>query len=66
MRCWVCGAPAEGVCRFCAFLFEAWEEAEGLRGLAVEDALHCGVCKVKPDPTDLEFLRRARRDDSSA
>jgi hypothetical protein len=58
------------LCRFCgrgvckthaktkAFLFEAWYDAGSLRGLAVEDALHCGVCKVHPDPVDLEFLRR--------
>ena len=71
MRCWVCGAAAEGVCRFCGrgvckthartrpFVFEAWEQQGTLRGLAVEDALHCGVCKVRPDPTDLEFLRHS-------
>ncbi len=39
------------------FLFEAWEHAGALRGLAVEDALHCGVCKVHPEPIDLDFLR---------
>ena len=70
MRCWVCGATAEGLCRFCGravckarartkpFLFEAWQVGPALRGLAVEDALHCGVCKVRPDPVDLDFLRR--------
>ena len=71
MRCWVCGSEADGVCRFCgrgvckeharprAFLFEAWEERATLRGLAVEDALHCGVCKVRAEPIDLAFLKKA-------
>jgi hypothetical protein len=70
VRCWVCGGEGEGLCRFCgrgvckehartrAFLFEAWDQAGTLRGLAVEDALHCGVCKVRPDPVDVEFLRK--------
>lgn len=69
MRCWVCGGAAEGTCRFCGravckahartrpFLFEAWDNAGSLHGLAVEDALHCGVCKVRPEPINLEFLR---------
>ena len=47
MRCWVCGAQAEGVCRFCGravckghartkpVLFEAWEQDGALKGLAV-------------------------------
>jgi hypothetical protein len=57
------------VCRFCgrgickthartkAFLFEAWERNGRLEGLAVPDALHCGVCKPRPEPVGLEFLR---------
>ncbi len=69
MRCWVCGGTADGVCRFCGrgickeharekpFLFEAWDEGGVLRGLAIEDALHCGVCQPRPDPIDLDFLR---------
>lgn len=72
MRCWVCGAVAEGVCRFCgrgvckahartrAFLFESWEDDGRLLGLAVADALHCGICKVRPDPIPLDFLRGER------
>ncbi len=68
MRCWVCGATADGVCRFCgrgickthartqAFLFAAWPTAAGLRGLAIEDALWCGVCHPKPDAIPLDFL----------
>jgi hypothetical protein len=70
MKCWVCGAAAEGTCRFCgrgickahaktrAFLFETWEQEGKLKGLAVEDALHCGVCKVRSEPIDTEFLRK--------
>lgn len=70
MRCWVCGAAAEGMCRFCgrgvckahartrAYLFEAWENDGHLQGLAVADALHCGVCKVRDEPVSLDFLRR--------
>ena len=72
MRCWVCGADAEGTCRFCGrgickthartrpFLFEAWEDSDKLRALAVEDALHCGVCNVNLNPIDAEFLRKNR------
>ena len=70
MRCWVCGTEAEGICRFCGrgtcklhahtrtFLFETWERGSTLQGLAVEDALHCGVCRVHPEPVDVEFLRK--------
>jgi hypothetical protein len=72
MRCWTCGAEAEGACRFCgrgtckqhaqtkAFLFETWDDAGRLRALGVEDALHCGVCRPKPEPVDAEFLRRPK------
>jgi len=65
----VCGAAAEGVCRFCgravckphartrAFLFEAWEQDGELRGLAIEDALYCGVCSPRSQPVGLGFLK---------
>ena len=68
MRCWVCGATADGVCNFCgrgickthaktqAFLFAAWPTAAGLRGLAIEDAVWCGVCHPRPDPIPVDFL----------
>jgi hypothetical protein len=42
-----------------SFLFEAWSEGDDLRGLAVQDALFCGVCNPRPDPVDLGFLRDA-------
>jgi hypothetical protein len=72
MLCWIGGEEAEGVCRFCgrgvckahaktrAFLFETWDDAGALRGLAIEDALYCGECKVRPDPIDASFLRGNR------
>jgi len=65
----VCGAAAEGVCRFCgravcqphartrAFLFEVWEQDGELRGLAIEDALYCGVCSPRSQPVGLGFLK---------
>jgi hypothetical protein len=57
--CRFCG---RGVCKVHAktlpFLFEAWDQGGSLRGLAVEDALHCGVCNVRAEPVDVEFLRR--------
>jgi hypothetical protein len=68
VRCWVCGATADGACRFCgrgvckthartqAFLFAAWPTKAGLRGLGVEDALWCGVCHLRSDPVPLDFL----------
>ena len=74
MRCWACAGWAEGVCRFCGratckahartrpFLFEAWQSGEQLRGLAVEDALHCGVCKPHPEPVSLVSLIQAAKE----
>jgi hypothetical protein len=56
------------VCRFCgrgickthartqAFLFAAWQTESGLRGLGIEDALWCGVCRPRPEAVALEFL----------
>jgi hypothetical protein len=73
LDCWVCGAPASGVCRFCgravcrsdakkqAFVLEVYESAGTHYGLAVEDALHCGVCKPKPDPVLMDFLDEVKR-----
>ncbi len=68
MRCWVGGEEAEGMCQFCGravckkhtrtrpFLFVVWQDENQERGLAVEDALWCGVCKVHPEPIDTNFL----------
>ena len=69
MRCWTCGAESNGMCRFCgravckehartrAFLFEAWDRDGTLEGLAIEDALYCGVCHPRAEPVGLDFLR---------
>lgn len=69
VRCWVCDELAHGICRFCgravckdhaktrSFLFEAWRDGDDLRGLAVQDALFCGVCTPRADPVDLAFLK---------
>lgn len=75
MLCWICGATASATCRFCGratckdhartqpFLFEAWAVPDGtLLGLAVDDAIHCGVCKLQPEPVDVGFLIRSTTD----
>jgi hypothetical protein len=31
-----------------------------LYGLAVEDALYCGVCKPRPEPVRMDFLDERR------
>ena len=38
-------------------LFEARDDGGALHGLAVEDVLHCRVCKVQPELIDVEFPR---------
>jgi hypothetical protein len=69
MRCWIGGEEAEGTCRFCgravckrhakmhSSLLQVWEDEGSLRGLAVEDALWCGICKIHPNPIDVDFLK---------
>ena len=69
MRCWVCGGPADGICRFCgrgtckehahtmAYLLAVFPGAQELKGLGVDDALYCGVCQPKPDPISVDFLK---------
>lgn len=68
MRCWTCGGPADGTCRFCgrgtckeharhqAYVLEVFPTAGGLKGLAVDEALHCGVCRPQPQPIEMGFL----------
>lgn len=68
MQCWICAAPANGTCRFCgravcrqdaklhSFVLEVYPADGTLYGLAVEDALYCGVCKPRPEPVRMEFL----------
>jgi hypothetical protein len=48
----VCRADA----RIHPFVLEVYESGGTHYGLAVEDAIHCGVCKPKPDPVRMEFL----------
>jgi hypothetical protein len=69
--CWICASPANGTCRFCGravcredaklhpFVLEVYPAKGTLYGLAVEDALHCGVCKPKPEPVRMSFLEEA-------
>jgi hypothetical protein len=70
--CWTCERTALGACRFCgrgtcreharthSFVVDVFrgKTHETLRALVVEDALHCGVCKPRPDPVDADFLKR--------
>jgi hypothetical protein len=42
------------------FVLEVYESGGTHYGLAVEDAIHCGVCKPKPDPVRMEFLDEER------
>jgi hypothetical protein len=70
MQCWVCGLAAQGVCRFCGraickddaktlpFVLEVYPSRGQLVGLALEDALYCGICQPKPEPIPMEFLER--------
>ena len=69
MRCWVCGGPSDGVCRFCgrgvckehartrAFILEIFGGSQDLKGLALDDALYCGICQPRPEPISLDFLQ---------
>ncbi|ABW13736.1 hypothetical protein Franean1_4352 [Parafrankia sp. EAN1pec] len=68
MNCWVCNLPGHAVCRFCGrcvckdhaktmpFLLEAFATSRGLEGLAVDEAISCGVCRPAPEPIKLDFL----------
>lgn len=69
MNCWHCRLVAVGVCRFCGrglcenhvrsqpYVISLDRTTEGTsRALVVEDALHCGVCRPRPDPVELPEL----------
>ncbi len=68
MICWVCSTQGQATCRFCGratcklhaktqpYPLQVWRTATGLRGLAVEDAIWCGVCKRTDQPVDLAWL----------
>jgi hypothetical protein len=38
------------------FVLEVYPSDGTLYGLALEDAIHCGVCKPKPEPVRMDFL----------
>jgi hypothetical protein len=70
MDCWTCKRTALGVCRFCGrgvcqehaqfhpYILDLFTShgKETVRALVVDDALHCGVCKPRPEPVDLPEL----------
>jgi len=68
MDCWHCRRTAVGVCRFCGrgvcenhagtrpFILDVIDNRVPTRALVVEDALHCGSCRPRPDPVDLPEL----------
>jgi hypothetical protein len=70
MDCWICKRTALGVCRFCGrgicqeharfhpYILDLFtsHSKEVVKALVVEDALHCGVCKPRPDPVELPEL----------
>jgi hypothetical protein len=70
MNCWVCNLPAHATCRFCGravckehartmpYLLQTFQAKDGLRGLVVDETIHCGVCRPKPEPVRLEFLEQ--------
>jgi hypothetical protein len=74
MQCWICASPASGTCRFCGravcrddaknhpFVLEVYPADGTLYGLAVEDALYCGVCKPKAEPVRMDFLEGTGRE----
>jgi hypothetical protein len=68
MDCWTCRRTAVGSCRFCGrgvcedhagekpFILELFRGGEVTKALVVENALHCGSCRPRPDPIDLPEL----------
>ena len=40
-----------------AYVLAVFPAAGELKGLAVDDALYCGVCQPRPEPISLEFLK---------
>ena len=41
-------------------MLEVYPSNGALYGLAVEDALHCGVCKPRPEPVLMDFLAQVK------
>lgn len=38
------------------FVLTAYTRGQEVRGLAVDDVLHCGICRPQPQPLRLDFL----------
>ena len=72
MDCWHCRRTAVGVCRFCGrgvcedhvktqpFILELFEDDGRDPALVVEDALFCGACTPRPDPSRCPSWMRER------
>lgn len=68
MNCWVCNITGHAICRFCGrcvckehastmpYLLQAFVTSRGLEGLAVDEAIACGICRPQPEPVSLDFL----------
>jgi hypothetical protein len=39
------------------YLIALFRNAEQLKALALDDALHCGVCQPRADPISVDFLQ---------
>lgn len=40
------------------FVLESFQTDRGLKGLVVDEVVHCGICRPKPEPVPLEFLEQ--------
>jgi hypothetical protein len=40
-----------------AYVIAILQGAEELKALALDDALYCGVCKPRPEPISMDFLK---------
>jgi hypothetical protein len=70
MTCWFCEEMARGTCRFCGrglcrehartgpYILEVYRSLSRDRSesLVVEDALHCGTCRPRPQPVPMPEL----------
>jgi hypothetical protein len=39
------------------YVLAIFQGAEELKALALDDALHCGVCQPRPEPISMDFLK---------
>jgi hypothetical protein len=40
-----------------AYVIAVFPGADELKGLAVDDALYCGVCQPRPEAISMDFLK---------